>query len=141
VALLVVGQMVLPFLPVALVVIALQMFFVLGVGLALSALNVYFRDIEHFLSILLLLWFYSTPILYPITLVRDATIGGAHIPIKAIYQLNPMVHFVEAYRAIFYDLKLPPASTFGWMTLSAVVSMVVGLTIFRKLEGRFAEEL
>jgi len=141
VALLIVGQMVLPFLPVALLVILLQMFFVLGLGLALSALNVYFRDIEHFLSILLLLWFYSTPILYPITLVRDATVRGVHIPIEAIYRLNPMVHFVDAYRAIFYDLKLPQASTFGWMALSSAVSLAVGLSIFRKLEGRFAEEL
>ena len=141
VVLLIVGQMVLPFLPVALVVILLQLGFVLGIGLALAALNVYFRDIEHFLSILLLLWFYSTPILYPITLVRDAVVGGFHVPVIAIYRLNPMVHFTEAYRALFYDLRLPRASTFGWMTLSAAVSLAIGFWTFRRLEARFAEEL
>jgi ABC-2 type transport system permease protein len=141
VALLIIGQMVLPFLPVALVVVGLQLGFVLGIGLALAALNVYFRDIQHFLSILLLLWFYSTPILYPISLVRDATVGGFRVPIEAIYRLNPMVHFTEAYRAIFYDLRLPRAGTFGWMTLTASVSLAIGFWTFKKLEPRFAEEL
>lgn len=141
VALLLVGQMVLPFLPVALVVVTLQMLFVLGFGMALAALNVYFRDIEHFLGILLLMWFYSTPILYPLTLVHDVSVRGVMIPVDALYRLNPMVHFVDAYRALFYDVRLPLASTFGWMLLSAALSLAVGLWTFRKLEPRFAEEL
>lgn len=140
-ALLVFGHNVLPFLPLALVVIFLQMLFVLGVGMMLSALNVYFRDIEHFLSILLLLWFYSTPILYPISLVRDVVVRGVNIPVIAVYRLNPMVHFTSAYRAIFYDLRVPAASTFGWMALSSTVAMIIGWLTFKKLEARFAEEL
>ena len=141
VALLIIGQMVLPFLPVALVVIGLQLGFVLGIGLALAALNVYFRDIQHFLGILLLLWFYSTPILYPVTFVRDAVVSGVRVPVVALYRLNPMVHFTDAYRALFYDLRLPRASTFGWMALSAGVSLLIGHWTFKKLEPRFAEEL
>lgn len=140
-ALLVLGHNVLPFLPFALVVIFLQMLFVLGVGMMLAALNVYFRDIEHFLSILLLLWFYSTPILYPISLVRDVVVRGVTVPVTAVYQLNPMVHFTNAYRAIFYDLRVPAASTFGWMTLSSTVALTIGWLTFKKLEARFAEEL
>ena len=141
VALLIIGQMVLPFLPVALVVIFLQLLFVLGLGMALAALNVYFRDIEHFLGILLLLWFYSTPILYPISLVRNAAVGSVTVPIETIYRLNPMVHFIDAYRALFYDLRLPSLATFGWMILSAAIALAIGFLTFRKLEPRFAEEL
>lgn len=139
IALLFVGQIVFLYLPAALVVIALQMFFVLGIGLALSALNVYFRDIEHFLSILLLLWFYATPIIYPIDLVLD----NPHItgPLKVVYFLNPMVHFTEAYRSIFYHLRSPEADTFLYMFLSAAVTMAFGLWLFRRLEAKFAEEL
>lgn len=139
IALLFVGQVVFLYLPAALLVITLQMFFVLGVGLALSALNVYFRDIEHFLSILLLLWFYATPIIYPISLVleNDAITG----PLRTIYLLNPMVHFTEAYRAIFYHVRAPGADTFLYMFVSAVVTMTFGLWLFRKLEAKFAEEL
>ncbi len=139
VALLFVGQLVFLYLPAALIVIVLQMFFVLGIGLCLGALNVYFRDIEHFLQILLLLWFYATPIIYPTTLVFDnPRITG---PLKTIYLLNPMVHFSEAYRAIFYHLRSPSLQTFVFMAISAGISMTIGLWVFRKLEAKFAEEL
>lgn len=139
VALLFVGQIVFLFLPAALVVIALQMFFVLGIGLALGALNVYFRDIEHFLTILLLLWFYATPIIYPVSFVLESTTIPAWG--KTLYTLNPMVHFLDAYRAIFYDLQSPSPMTFGYMLISAAVTMSFGLWLFSKLEAKFAEEL
>lgn len=139
VALIFVGQFVFVYLPAALVVIVLQMFFVLGIGLCLGALNVYFRDIEHFLQILLLLWFYATPIIYPTTLVfSNPRITG---PLKTVYLLNPMVHFSEAYRDIFYNLRSPSPSTFFYMAVSALISMTFGLWVFRKLEAKFAEEL
>lgn len=138
-ALLFVGQFVFVYLPVALVVIFLQMLFVLGIGLALAALNVYFRDIEHFLTIFLLLWFYATPIIYPISLVleNDAITG----PMRTVYLMNPMVHFIDAYRAIFYHVRMPALDTFGYMTFSAAAAMAFGLWLFKKLEARFAEEL
>jgi len=138
-ALLFVGQIVFLYLPAALLVIVLQMFFVLGIGLALGALNVYFRDIEHFLTILLLLWFYATPIIYPIDLVlNNDQITG---PLRTVYLMNPMVHFTEAYRAIFYHVRSPAADTLLYMFLSAAVAMSFGLWLFRKLESKFAEEL
>jgi lipopolysaccharide transport system permease protein len=139
IALIFVGQLVFIYLPAALLVIVLQMFFVLGIGLALSALNVYFRDIEHFLSILLLLWFYATPIIYPVSLVVDnPSINGI---MRTIYFLNPMVHFIEAYRAIFYHLRSPGAEQFFYMFISAAATMSFGMWLFRKLEAKFAEEL
>lgn len=142
IALLVIGKVALAFLPIALVVVFLQAMFVLGIGLAFSALNVYFRDVQHFLSILLLLWFYATPIIYPYSLIPERrVIGGFDIPLRLIYNLNPMVHFTRAYRALFYDLKVPDLMNFAEMLVSAVVAMVIGFWIFKKLEPRFAEEL
>jgi len=138
-ALIFVGQYVFLYLPAALVVIVLQMFFVLGIGLALSALNVYFRDIEHFLTILLLLWFYATPIIYPIDLVLDNDqITGV---MRNVYLMNPMVHFADAYRAIFYHVRVPGVSTYLYMLISAAAAMAFGLWLFKKLEAKFAEEL
>lgn len=142
VALLLVGKVVLAFIPAALVVIALQTLFVLGVGLALAALNVYFRDIEHFLQILLLMWFYATPVIYPIDLVPARhVLAGFSVPIRRIYDFNPMVQFIQAYRAIFYDLRVPSLKSYLYMALSAAAAMAIGLWIFKKLESRFAEEL
>ncbi|MDQ4149608.1 MAG: ABC transporter permease [Actinomycetota bacterium] len=141
-ALAVAGNFVFLLLPLVLVVVLLQTFFVLGVGVALAALNVYFRDIEHFLSILLLLWFYATPVIYPISLVPQFhEIAGFTIPIRTVYDMNPMVHFVQAYRSLFYDGAVPPAQSFLVMAAYSFVAMLVGMWVFRKLEARFAEEL
>ncbi len=142
IALFFVGKVVLLLLPVAVVIIALQTFFVLGIGIGLSALNVYFRDVEHFLQILLLLWFYATPVIYPINYVPEqAVIAGYAVPVESLYNLNPMVHFVQAYRAVFYDLRVPSLPEFTRMAFAAALSMMIGMFIFRKLEARFAEEL
>ncbi|HEX2053852.1 MAG TPA: ABC transporter permease [Actinomycetota bacterium] len=141
-ALLVAGRIVFLYLPAAIVVIALQFFFVLGIGLALAALNVYFRDVEHLLQILLLLWFYATPIIYPVERVPEShVILGFDVPIRAIYDLNPMVHFIGAYRDIFYDVRVPSGGEYLLMALAAGLAMAAGMAIFRRLEARFAEEL
>ncbi len=142
IALFFVGKVVLLLLPVALLIIVLQTFFVLGIGIGLSALNVYFRDVEHFLQILLLLWFYATPVIYPVNYVpQSAEIAGLSLPVEGLYNLNPMVHFVQAYRAVFYDLRIPAIPELTRMIFAAALAMMIGMFIFRKLEARFAEEL
>lgn len=139
IALLFVGQVVLPLLPVALLVILMQTFFVIGIGLGLSALNVYFRDVEHFLQILLLLWFYASPVIYPIEYILQTE--GMSSTLKTIYMFNPMVHFMDAYRSIFYDVAAPTGKNLLILLVSASGSMALGWFIFTKLESRFAEEL
>jgi ABC-type polysaccharide/polyol phosphate export permease len=136
------GNVVLLWVPLVLVVVLLQFAFVLGLGLALSALNTYFRDIQHFLAILLNVWFYATPVIYPIDLPPEETqVLGITVPIRALIEANPMTSFVDAYRALLYDLRAPSAGTWlailGWSTLA----MVVGTLVFRRLEPRLAEEL
>ena len=101
-----VGNVVLEFIPVILVLVVLELGFALGIGLALSVANVYFRDIEHFLGILLNVWFYATPILYPITQVPEETeLFGYEIPMRSIVEANPMAGFAEAFRDCFYELR------------------------------------
>ena len=92
-----------------LVLIAIETVFVLGCALMLSVCNVYFRDVQHFVAILLLVLFYSAPIVYPITVVPvHAHVLGMEIPLRRLYRLNPLVRFVEAFRAVLYDLRFPP---------------------------------
>src|SRR4051812_23566764 len=93
------GNMVLPWLPAVIVLIAIQSIFVLGLGLLLSVLNVYFRDVQHLITILLLVWFYATPIVYPISYVvaadaKKPELWGHEIPVLFLYKLNPMVRLV-----------------------------------------------
>jgi len=127
------GNLVLPYLPVVVVIMFALGVFVTGLGLALSAANVYFRDVEHLVVIALQVWFYLTPVLYPVSQVPER--------VRALYGLNPMVGFVEALRDCFYDLRLPSAAQLGSLVLVSAVTFVVGLSLFKKLEVRLAEEL
>jgi ABC-2 type transport system permease protein len=142
VALVVFGNMVLPWLPVVVLLVVLQAVFVTGVGLTLSVLNVYFRDVQHFIAILLQLWFYASPIVYPITLVPEHSIVWGHsVALRSIYSLNPMVRFIEAYRDAMYHLRFPSASTLLYLTAVSLLSLGVGAWVFRRFDPRLAEEL
>lgn len=118
------------------VVMALQTLLILGISLGLSALNVYFRDVQHLLGIFLQVWFYLTPIVYPLSLIEAKSKSAA-----AWYALNPMSHAVNTYRDLLYHGRMPTAQSLGFLTISSVVSLVLGVTFFRKLEPRLAEEL
>jgi ABC-2 type transport system permease protein len=123
----------LEYLPLTILLMLLMAAFALGFGLVLSSLNVYFRDIEHFMTIVFLVWFYLTPIIYPIT----------EIPARyrSVLKLNPMTDASLCFRATLYDGRFPPWLQLGYFVAWVVVMVVVGLFVFSKLEGRLAEEL
>ena len=131
------GQIVFQWLPIVLLVVLLQTAFVLGLALVFSALNVYFRDVQHFVSIGMQVWFYLTPIVYR-TALADDRLGPVG---KAVYRLNPMMRFVDAYRDLLYSQRFPPASTWIGCVLVSVLSLLFGWAVFSRLEPRFAEEL
>lgn len=136
------GNLVIPWAPVVVALMLLQLGFALGLGLILSAANAYFRDVQHFLSIVLNIWFYATPILYPIDLPPERyDILGISVPVRRLLELNPMTSFIDTYRDVLYHLRFPTAGQ--WLVLSGitVVSLVVGWTVFARLEPRLAEEL
>jgi ABC-2 type transport system permease protein len=116
--------------------------FIYGLALGLGALNVYFRDVQHFLGLALQMWFYATPVVYPLSLVpRTAHLFGNEIPFGTLYRLNPMVRFVECYRNLLYDLRYPSLANISFLLGVAMLTVLIGRTIFLRLEPRFAEEL
>lgn len=142
VALVIFGNMVLPWLPVAILLIVLLTMFVTGLALTFSVLNVYFRDVQHFVGILFQVWFYLTPIVYPLGFVPErAEIFGKELPVRSLFHLNPMVDFVEAFRAILYDLQAPSYRIMAYLVVISVMSLLVGLRLFGRLAGKLAEEL
>jgi lipopolysaccharide transport system permease protein len=136
VILLIAGNMVLPWLPMVAVLLVLQALLALWVGLSLSVLNVYFRDVQYFLTLLLQALFYATPIVYPITVVEQR--GGR---LETIYRINPMVELVEAYRDVLYHLRWPQPGRLAYVAAWAVGSVLLGAWVFSRFEGRLAEEL
>jgi ABC-2 type transport system permease protein len=136
------GNMVLPWIPVVVLIMLIEAVFVAGIGLVLSVIDVYFRDTEHFMAIALQALFYSAPIVYPIKYVpKTADVLGVTIPVRAIYELNPLVTFVESFRSALYDLRFPPLGDLAYLVGWAVVLLGFGLWVFGKLDRRLAEEL
>lgn len=146
IALSIVGAFVLPWLPLAIVAMLLLAIFGAGLALMLAIANVYFRDTQYFLSIILQLWMYLTPIIYPMSLVQDASddvggILGTPVTILSIYDLNPMVHFVTVFRNLLYDNRWPDASEWLICACWALGSLVIGMLVFRRNEKKLAEAL
>jgi ABC-2 type transport system permease protein len=139
------GNMILPWIPLVLVVMAVQFLFVLGIGLLVSPLNAYFRDVSHLVAIALMIWFWLTPIVYPETILIDPKTGEPEqilgVNIETLLGLNPMTHFANAYRDLLYSLRFPTATTWAAMLLSTAVVLVAGVAVFRRLEPNLAEEL
>jgi ABC-2 type transport system permease protein len=130
-------------IPFALVV---ELLLLVGVCLIVSVLNVYFRDIQHLLELVLLAWFWMTPIVYGIVLIQDKPLW-----VWRLYLLNPMTHIVLAFQRGIYgleekanDLGQPLIWYFRNLSIIAVIAIALiafGWWMFRRLESRLAEEL
>ncbi len=142
VGLLLSGNMILPYIPVVIAVSFLYGLFLAGLGLMMSALNVFLRDLNYLTSIFINAWFFMTPIIYNVTLIPiSASVLGQSFPARRIIRINPMARFIGAFRELLYDAKLPTPFTMLTLVLSSVVMFMIGLRIFLRLQGRFAEEL
>lgn len=119
--------------PYLLAIMLIEYIFTLGLALLLSAVEVYFRDIEHITSVVLMIWMYFTPMFYSID-----TIAEQYQP---IFHLNPMLYIVGMYQQVLYYKISPAAEYMQWGTAAAMLSLIVGWVVFRLLEKRFAEEL
>ncbi len=105
--------------------------FCCGFSLFLSAVTVYFRDIAHLYGVLLTIWMYLTPILYPITLLEDKRF------IYNIVKLNPMYYYVEYIRDVMMYNTVPDI-IFNLKCIGiAIVSLIIGSLVFKKCEGKF----
>lgn len=116
------------------VIIAVQLILTLGLALMLSALTVHFRDLRDLLQNLVTLWFFATPIVYPITRAPETA--------RRLLKLNPFTHIVMAYQQVLFF----PGPFEQWPTLLllGVVSVAVfvfGYVVFDRMRDTLAEEV
>jgi ABC-2 type transport system permease protein len=140
------GGFVLPWIPLLIVVMILLAAFAAGVGLLFAIANVYFRDTQYLLTIVLQLWIYLTPIIYPIERVASASgsrggLLGTPVTILGLYDLNPMVHYVALFRQLIYDNRWPDGLEWIICICWSLVSLGIGMLVFRKNERNLAEIL
>lgn len=115
------------------VIILLQYILLLGISFFLSSVTVYIRDLEYFINVLMMLWFYVTPIVYSMDLFPER--------FRGLLNLNPMVPIINGYRDILYNQVSPDLPLLGLLFIGCMVLLVIGYLIFQKCEKRFAEEL
>jgi ABC-type polysaccharide/polyol phosphate export permease len=132
------GNNIWPWIPLVALLMIVQTVFITGFALALSVLNVYFRDLQYLVgAILLQAWFFLTPIVYPINFVNDR----ASEPVARLYSWNPMVRYVETYRDLLYENRGPTLVNSVYLIGTAALALAIGTAIFRRFESRLAEEL
>lgn len=109
----------------------------LGFGLWLAGFNAHYRDVRQALPVMINMWFFSTPVLYPIELVREKFPAWA----VHLYELNPMVTVVLGFRAGLLGMEGPSAVTI--LTAVGVVTLVLstGLVVFNRMEKTIADVL
>ena len=111
--------------------------FTYGIGLFLSALFVYFRDIKYLYSVFLTLWLYLTPIFYKIERIGENSLAGK------VIRLNPMYYFLKYFRDSIYNLSsigstYPPSfKILLLLYLVGLFAFLFGFIVFRKLKKNF----
>lgn len=112
-------------------IVAVQCVFTFGIVLALAAWNVHYRDVQHLLGNFVTLWFFLTPILYPLEQIPAA--------IRGLTMLNPMLHFAHFYQSLFARSDWSSVSMLPAVLLGAVGALVLGARVFDDYRDSFPE--
>jgi lipopolysaccharide transport system permease protein len=114
------------------VVVGLQMVFSLGFVIWISSLCVFIRDIQQFIGIVMQIWFYLTPILFPLTMVPERY--------RLILTINPMYPFIELYHMILLQHQIS-WFLFGYAAVVAIFLFVTSIIFFDHVKTSFADVL
>ncbi len=112
-------------------VMVIEYIFALGITMIMSAIDVYFRDLEHILGIIAMAWMFMTPIMYDLSMVPER--------LRPLFGLNPMMPIVTAYRDILYSGGVPKLETLGIAAGMGILFLLIGFAVFGKLKRRFSE--
>lgn len=107
--------------------------FALGISWALSALNVYLRDIGQIITVFVNIWFFLTPVVYARHLVPER--------LEGLFVLNPMLHVVEGYRAALLGRAGFDLPELGYLFVFGFAVLAAGGVVFKRLKPQFADVL
>jgi lipopolysaccharide transport system permease protein len=111
----------------------LEFLMILGLSMALSALNVYFRDMQFIWRLIVQVGFFATPVIYPITIFPEN--------VRWMVMLNPMAWILTMMRDCILYRVPPEPYNLAYVALSALVALLLGYFIFDRLEPNFAEAI
>jgi lipopolysaccharide transport system permease protein len=114
-------------------IISLQFIFTIGLVAVLSSLSVFLRDLQQLVALLISVWFFLTPIIYPINMIQSESI-------QSFFVWNPMHNFINLYREIILLGEISPLN-FLLATLFSITSYVLGGWLFMKIRPAFGDVL
>jgi len=114
-------------------VLVLQILLASGIGLVLGVLNVFFRDVGQFYTILLQFWFWFTPVVYSAEVLPDS--------VRPLLAWNPMVPVIGAYQTVLLHGRAPDWAAMTPALVLALLLCALGLQLFRKRAGEMVDEL
>ncbi|MBM3156776.1 MAG: ABC transporter permease [Chloroflexi bacterium] len=112
-------------------VLIIQTVFTMGICFIFSAMNAYYRDVKYALPLVIQLWLYATPIIYPLSLVPER--------FRTYYMLNPMTGIIESYRNVLVKGIAPDGFYMGVAAAGAVLLFVLGYWYFKRIEMTLAD--
>src|SRR6476469_1767688 len=111
-----------------------------GLALLVACLNVLFRDVEHILTAALLPWFFLTPILWSVASLPDG--AASHTTLLEVLRWgNPLAPPIYAVRDALWSGSLPRLADVVYLTVAAVLALLLGALVFRRVDDRIAVEL
>jgi lipopolysaccharide transport system permease protein len=117
----------------ALPVLGIQLLFTIGLGMLLATINVFYRDVQQMVQVVLQFWFWLTPIVYVAPTLPNAA--------QRILDSNPLWPLIHAYQGIFLEHRLPNWGGLIYPLLLALFFVVLGVFSFYKLQGEIVDEL
>jgi len=123
-------QLTLLYLPI---IFLIQFLLVMGVSLFLSAINVFYRDVENVLDVFLMVWMYLTPVIYPPEFIPEQ--------FRQLFNMNPMMGITNAYRNVMLWGVAPPLESFGYAVVISLLLFFGGFFFFKNRARYFADVL
>ena len=115
------------------IILFIQFILVLGISFGLASLNVYYRDVQYIWAVVLQSGFFATPILYPMSIIPEKYVS--------IIKLNPMTSIIDTLRGSMIYSVAPIFRDMIFVTILSLLALIIGYSIFLKLEPRFSEEI
>jgi lipopolysaccharide transport system permease protein len=115
------------------VLFSIHFLFTLGLSLPLAALNLFFHDVRYLVGVALTLWFYLTPVIYPVDIVPQKY--------RFIYDINPNSLFINAYRRVMLEGVSPGLDRVLLGLAIAIATFLIGYYLFKLMEPGFADRI
>lgn len=114
-------------------IFAIQFIFTYGLSLLFAAANLFYRDMQYLLNLIILVWMYLTPIMYNQEIFPEN--------LRWVFKINPMAVIVNAYREVILNGRVPNFSSLAIAAVLAIVVCWFGFRTFKKFEGQFADSV